>query len=187
MSAIHPDLIQTYSRLITHDERYEVFPDAAYVLSVRLSPALGVTQFEVNLVTSPSPDTAGDDEGKIPLYVDIEGRPDHYVAGDGLGIGAMFFENGIYAVADATVAGDDAYLQVRYVPRKQFCPAFPYPEEGLTRCWDEAHNGGKTQEELKSEYIPIYTNFWNFERDSAEEDTGSSGGPSGTGVLGLPL
>lgn len=176
MSGIHPDLIQTYSHQITHDQRYEVFPNACYLLSVRLSPAMGVTEFEVNIITSPSPDTAGDDEGKIPLYIDTEGRPDNYIAGDGLGTAAVFCENGIYAVADCTVAGDDAYLQVRFVPRKQFCPAFPYPEQTLQKCWEEAHPG-----------VPIYENFWDYERDNSEEDTGGSGGGGGTGIIAVPI
>lgn len=186
-AAPHPDLVQVYSHVVTHDERYEIYPNACYVLSARLTPAIGVTDFQATLFTSPAPDTAGDDESKIPLYVDTSGRPDDYDARAGVGGSGMFFENGIYAACDATVAGDDAHLQVCYVPRKQFCPAFPYPEAELTECWDEAHNDGKSQDEAGSEYIPIYENFWDFERDNAEEDTGGSGGPGSTGTLGVNL
>lgn len=181
----HPDLIQVYNRLLTHDERYEIFPDGAYVLYARLSPTLGVNSFEAVLYTSPAPDTALDDESKISLYVDLEGRPDDYDARSVVGGSGMFFENGIYAACDATTAGDDAYLQVVFVPRRQFCPAFPAPEKGLTECWDAAHNDGKTQADAG--YKPIYTNFTVFERDAAEEDTGGSGGPGSSGTLGLPL
>lgn len=179
--AIHPDLIQTWNKQVSVTTpgtvvRYEIYPNACYILSARLSPARGVTEFEVNIYTSPAPDDAGDDEDKIPLYVDTTGRPDDYRAGDGMGAAALFCENGAYAACDATTGGDDAYLQVRFVPRLQFCPAFPYPEQTLQKCWEEAHPG-----------VPIYENFWNYERDNSEEDTGGSGGGGGTGSVGVPL
>ena len=186
MSAIHPDLIQTWHSQLNNVTpgtlvRYEIYPNACYILSARLTPARNVTEFEATIYTSPAPDTALDAENKISLYVDTTGRPDDYIAGDGLGGAAMFCENGIYVACDATTAGDDAYLQVRYVPRKQFCPAFPYPEETLQKCWDEAHNEGVPQE--SPDYIPIYENFWDSERDNAEEDTGGSGSSGGTGLI----
>ena len=175
-AAPHPDLIQTWSNQVSVTTagtivRYEVYPDACYILSARLVPAIGVTEFQVTIYTSPSPDNPLDYESKIPLYVDPSGRPDDYRAGDGVGAAAMFCENGIYAACDATTNGDDAYLQVRFVPRKQFCPAFPYPEETLLECWEEAHPG-----------VPIYENFWNYEREVAEDDEGSAGGEAGTGL-----
>lgn len=189
--SLHPDLIRTFCQQVTYTaavtERYEVFPDAAYVLSARLVGLPGVTGFAATLYTSPSPDNAGDDEGKIPLLVDEQGRPDDYFAGGGDYSRGVFFENGIYAATNASTDGDDAFLQVIYVPRKHYCPAFPYPEETLRECWDEAHNKGRS--ETDPEYIPFLTNFWNFERENPEEDGGSSGGggtPGGSGI-GVPI
>lgn len=187
---IHPDLVRVFCQQVTYTaalERYEIFPDAAYVLSARLTPLPGVNAFRATLFTSPAPLSAGDDEGKIPLVVDDQGRPDDYrVSGGGLEAG-LFFENGIYAVTEAAISGDDAILQVVYVPRKHYCPAFPYPEQGLRECWDEAHNEGVG--ETDPGYVPIYTNFWDFERENPEEDGGTSGGggtPGGSSV-GVPL
>ncbi len=185
--SVHPDLVQVYCKIVTHttDERYEVYPNGAYVLSARLSPVGSTASFEVVLYTSPAPDTALDDEGKIPLSIDPTGRVDDYSALAATGGTALFFENGIYAACAAVTAGDDAELQVVFIPRKQYCAAFPYAEQTLIECWDEAHNKGVSQD--SPDYVPIYTNFPDYERDNAEEDTGGTGGPGEAGSNGLPL
>lgn len=188
---VHPDLIQTFSAQVTYtaavQERYEIFQDACYVLSARLVPLVGVTEFSAILFTSPAPLIPADDEGKIPLYVDSNGRPDDYKAGGDDQHGGVFFENGIYAATNAATDGDDAILQVRFVSRKHYCPAFPYPEQTLLACWDEAHNEGVSENDPN--YIPFKENFWDFERENPEEDGGSSGGGGSPGgaALGVPL
>lgn len=189
--SVHPDLRLTWTQQITYTaaatERYEVYPHAAYLLSARLVPHPGVSEFSVTLYTSPDPDIAGDDEGKIPLYVDLDGRPDDYRVGDADGGGGVFFENGIYAATFAAVDGADAVLQVVFVPRRNYCPAFKRPEDSLRECWDAANNEGS--KEGDPGYIPYKENFWDFERENPQEDGGTSGGggtPGGSGV-GVPL
>lgn len=183
---LHPDLRQVWCKKITDAATaYEIYPDGAYVLRARLSPAIGTTEFEVFLFTSPSPLSAGDDEAKIPLYVGVGGVPDDYPIGENASGGGVFFENGIYARADSTVAADLAYLQVEFIPRRHNCAAFPKPEEELLACWDAARNVDENGKPIPSDdprYETLYDNFTVYERDNPEEDSGSSGGSSTTGI-----
>jgi len=158
----HPDLVRQWVRRITYTaagaERYEVFPNSAYVLSARLVGVGSTNQFTVVLFTSEAPTVAGtDDEPKLALYLDTNGRTDSFGSYPPHSDGGIFFDNGIYAYTEGATDGDEAFLQVLYVPRLQYCAAFPYPEQSLLECWEAAHPG-----------VPIYENFWNYERDNPE-------------------
>lgn len=182
MSGTHPDLLQIYCKRLQvvtggTEVRYEIYPDAAYVFAARLTPAHGTTEIDAVLYTSTDPLIPGDDESKIALCVDIEGRADHFRVDGDVDGGGLFFENGVYVAVNGTTTGAYVYLHVIYLPRIQNCAAFPYPEQGLLACWEEAHPG-----------VPFLENFWNYERENpAEPDDPAGGGGGGDPIGGIPL
>lgn len=159
--------------------RYEIYPHSAYIVAARLVPIAAVTKMGALLYTSEAPEQDGDTIGKLPLAIDANGAHDNWVM-DGAGILCM---KGIYAYIEGTTNNDEAYLFVRFVDRRHFCPAFPRVEGGLVECWDEARNEGKTTED--PEYDPYLTDFTVFIRENPEEPVEEPSG--GDAVVGEPI
>lgn len=139
-------------------QRYEICPDGAYVLAARLVGVGSTNQFTAVLFTSEAPTVAGtDDDPKLALSLDFKGSTDTFGAYPPHTDGGIFFDNGIYAYTEAATDGDEAFLQVFFILRKEYCAAFPYPEQTLLDCWEAAHPG-----------VPFRENFWTYERENPE-------------------
>lgn len=132
---VHPDHLLIVTKEVTVSKQYEFFSDAAYLLWARLATKKGAGGVGAVLFSTQDPDGSEVEERdyKVGLSTGIHGEGDEtkeFAPG-------MYCRNGVFAEVFGET-GVKAYLTVALVKRREYCCAFPKPEEFLAECWEEA-------------------------------------------------
>ena len=172
--SVHPDHIHTTTVRLSNGRRYQVFPDSAYILEMRLVTALPGPQLQVEVFTIEDPnDVTGNEDDDILWVMSSTATgtpPDTHVFKY-----PVYAEHGIYCQVFANGLEEVGYLTIRYVRRREYCCAFGHPPDYLQACWDTAPG---------REGTPLWEGFDPGEEDNdVWEESGDSGGSLG----GSPL